>query len=650
MHRLYKSITAALAFAGCMSLVITGEMNPIFLVPGLAIIPGYIRYLRDKPPMSRWLVAGLALVEMVVLGFDLLVISEDYLVAIAHMTIIFQALKSYDFQSPWDPLQVYFMSLLQLIITSELSLSIAVGGVFVGFLLVFMSALIISHFMNEGSLGKVGIRRPVALISLVALCMTAVFFVTVPRVSGGLWGRKASHGIKTVGFSDSVNFGSFGEMLDNDTIVMRAELSGPRLPLYWRGVTLDYFDGNSWSSTYKYNIFLNKRDGWFDMRQGFPSQTSASGQEQALEQRIILEPMDNNVLFGIDSVAAISMRGYGVTRDTADSAYMIDKADRRISYTVRSMSSEQWHPVLRSLKVDYMQLPDAGMKRIGELARSITANLDTDLARASAIERYLSTTYKYSLTTTRPAEGVSAMEYFLFEERQGYCEHFASAMVLMLRSVGIPARIVNGFYGGEENEYGGYVIVRQRNAHSWVEAAIDGYWERFDPTPPVPSGLSSFFGSAADAIRMGWYRYIIGFSYSDQVLMVQSLSVPMIDMPSIKGIRVTIKPYYLLIVAAVGFALWFMLSARKSLVRKGPTSKAYMRVRSRVASMRDARINESSTPHEVLAEARRLAGELPATERFIRSYESARFGGGGSDGLSSEADESIKELSSVGRS
>lgn len=643
MHRLYKSITAALAFAGCLSLVITGEMNPIFLIPALAIIPGYYRYIKGKPPLSRWLIAGLAVLEMFVLAFDMLVISEDYLVAIAHMTIMFQALKSYDFQTPWDPLQVYFMSLLQLIITSELSLSIAVGGVFAGFLLVFMAALVISHFMNEGSLGRVGIRRPVIMVSLAALCLTAAFFVLVPRVSGGLWGRKAAHGIKTVGFSDTVSFGSFGEMLDNDTIVMRVELSGPKIPLYWRGVTLDYFDGNSWVGTLKYNITLNKREGWFEVSQGYPQRQRRYDADEIVEQKIILEPLDNNVLFGLDQVESVSARGWGVSRDTANSIYMYDKDDRRISYSVRSVLPSGGYPVNKRFISQYLQVPDNETQRIHDLSRTVVINQGSDFKRAQAIERYLSAEYQYSLVTTAPASGSTAMDHFLFVERRGYCEHFASAMVLMLRSIEIPSRIVNGFMGGEENEYGGYVIVRQRNAHSWVEASIDGSWVRFDPTPPAPSVISTLMTRAMDAIRMGWYRYVIGFSYSDQLLMLKSFNLPMIDLPDMGGIRVSVRPYFVLIGVAIVLAVWLVRSGAGR-VRHQPSSRVYLRVKARVASMKGAVVGDASTPQEVIDEASRLAGDLPALDKFIRSYESIRFGYQESADLSVKAEEALREL------
>ena len=106
----------------------------------------------------------------------------------------------------------------------------------------------------------------------------------------------------------------------------------------------------------------------------------------------------------------------------------------------------------------------------------------------------------------------------------------------MLRTIGIPARIVTGFYGGEFNEYGGYVIVRQSNAHSWVEAAIDGGWRLFDPTPSVVEKRASAIGYLLDMLRMKWNRYVVAFSASDQKEIITTLSTPF-RLPSLPAMR-----------------------------------------------------------------------------------------------------------------
>ena len=118
------------------------------------------------------------------------------------------------------------------------------------------------------------------------------------------------------------------------------------------------------------------------------------------------------------------------------------------------------------------------------------------------------------------------IEDFLFNTKKGYCEHYASSMVLMLRSLGIPSRVVTGFYGGEKNEYGAYLIVRKSNAHSWVEALTDGRWKRFDPTPTVAIMRPSAVDLMLDSLQLNWSRYVVGFSFSDQREILRGLTMP----------------------------------------------------------------------------------------------------------------------------
>jgi len=160
----------------------------------------------------------------------------------------------------------------------------------------------------------------------------------------------------------------------------------------------------------------------------------------------------------------------------------------------------------------------------GPAIRALTAKVIKDArddhGRAVALEVYLKGAYAYTLNPDH-TEGKTPLEDFLFYSKEGYCEHFASAMVIMLRAANIPSRLATGFIQGEWNAYGGYFIVRQENAHSWVEAYIKGRgWVTFDPTPgeglgiyAKPSALSLYI----DFIRWKWNRNIIHFTLFDQV-------------------------------------------------------------------------------------------------------------------------------------
>jgi len=617
MPRSYRIMTALLALTGCISLVITGELMPVFMIPGLAIFPGYYRVLKGLEPAPRWVIAVLSLLTAGLVAFDTLTVSGDFFIAVAHMTIIFQALKSFDLREPWDHLQVYFMSLLQLIMASELAISMAVGGMFVVFLVIFVTAIVLSHFMKEDTLGSVSLKRPVAIITLAAFATTAIFFLAVPRARGSIWQRKSSTSIRAVGFSDKVDLGSFGRALEDSRVVMRVSISGPKLPLYWRGITLDYFDGYSWKDTMKRSVRVRKAGGKFDFHHpGSPRVETI--------QKIHLEPIDTDVVFGLGEIVAVEAPGWYISRDVAMGVKLPFKNDRRFTYTAYSIPGGDLG-VRRRYTEYYLQLP-AGMERVAALAKDITAGAVSEHDAARRIEDYLKTNYQYSLETIPPPQGVTPIEYFLFDSKTGYCEHYATSMVLMLRSLGIPARIVNGFSGGEGNTDGDYVIVRQRDAHSWVEAAIEGKWVRFDPTPPAPKGALSSFALMYDSIRMSWYRYVVGFDAADQRTIFSSVTAPSLTLPEISGISLHVRPVYLIVIAGL-----LILVAMKCLAfgfspKRSFETAAYMKLR-RTIARRGGVLKPSSSPREVLLEAGRLEMDVESAYELVRLYEDARFGG-----------------------
>jgi transglutaminase-like putative cysteine protease len=644
-HLLYKSLTAALALTGCASLIVSGELNLLFILPGLAIFPGYYRYLTGKPPISRWLVAFLAVVEIFVLGFDTIFVTQDFLIAIAHMTIVFQALKSFDFHEPWDPLQVYFMSLLQLIITSDLSLSMAVGSVFIVFLFFFMAVLVVSHFMKEGTIDQVDFKRPMLLITIAAFIFTLVFFVSVPRVKSGIWGRQATSGIRTAGFSDTVDFSSFGDILEDDTIVMRVEIKGSRdIPLYWRGASLDSFDGVRWTNTFSKKTRLGRKDSYFTF---YGYRGSLKG---LVEQEVILEPLDTDVVFGAGEIVALKSKSWLVYVDRAGTITLPQKTRRRYSYTVYSSlePSAINLNIFSKIKRRYLAVPD-GMERVAALARQVSgSSSDTASERAARIEDFLLTEFNYSLKTKRPPSGTSTTDYFLFDSKTGFCQYFASSMVMMLRSIGIPSRMVTGYSGGEVNDFGNYVIVRQRNAHSWVEALINGRWTRFDPTPLASPEVSTGLRLTLDNIRMQWYRYVIGFSGSDQRAMVRTFTAPAIRLPSIGNIKLSLRPVTLLIIALVlAFVSYIIISRLTSRRKRSYETTIYMDFRAGAIKL-GGNINDSSTSHEVFREAVVKGVDSELASEFIKLYEGARFGARGLDPNDRKRyEELVTKLSSV---
>jgi transglutaminase-like putative cysteine protease len=614
MPRAYKFITAVLALTGCGGLLITGETSPLMSLSGVALIPGYYRFLKGQRHASKNVVGMLSVFTLAVFVFDAVAVSRNILLAVAHLTIAFQAIKSFDLKEPWDNLQVFFMSLLQLIIASELSHSLVFGVVFIFFLTMLVTAMVLSHFLKEGALGKVSLFKPVFVITVLTVLATIVLFMALPRESYRFLGKGQARTIRTVGFSDKVDFGSFGAVKLDPTVVMRIELDRDlHSPYYWRGLSLAYFDGWSWRHS------LGSRHPV--RRIGDEYAFSSYDRKAAVEQKIYLEPIDSDVIFGLAEIRSIKTDSSALLSDTARDIFLRGKPVGGVKYTVYSIIEESY-PGIREEK--YLQLP-VGTQRIVDLAKSITVGAKTDEERARAIERYLRNNYTYSLSTSSAPEGITPLENFLFRSKRGFCEHYATSMVIMLRGSGIPSRIVNGFYGGELNRYGGYIIVRQSDAHSWVEALIGNMWRRYDPTPPLFIRYPSAFTLFLDAVTMNWSRYVVGFSTTDQKRIVRTLSLPF-GMPVLEALRfsgVQTLWYIIFPVAIFAFlALYYGYDAWE-LRKKGFVTRYYLLFRKTLKKM-----GFTVLPSTTSGELRRGAASLKShddVEKFVTMYEEHRF-------------------------
>src|SRR5712664_3979016 len=174
----------------------------------------------------------------------------------------------------------------------------------------------------------------------------------------------------------------------------------------------------------------------------------------------------------------------------------------------------------------YLQLPAQLDARIPEFARQIVKDAQTPFDKALVMESYLRGRFAYTLNLTGKP-GDDPLAHFLFETHAGHCEYFASAMTIMLRTLGIPAREVNGFLPGEYNELGGDYIVRASDAHSWVEVHFPGMdWQVFDPTPASPENEADFLsriGKYADWMQLTWSEWVIGYDFAHQVTLAKNL-------------------------------------------------------------------------------------------------------------------------------
>jgi len=392
------------------------------------------------------------------------------------------------------------------------------------------------------------LRLPIARLTgaaapVVVGCGLAVFFV-IPHYGTGYF-REASHGElrrNLTGFSERIELGSIGSIKKSHATVMRVRSEGEEtapLPLRMRGIALDHYDGRTWSlSEARPKWVQPDSNGACVVAPGLtPSETSVaaspSGPPTArrrppawLNLEVILEPLDTHVLFTPPDVVSVSLpRSEGVEVDRRGSVFSSGSPFRRFAYRTASLTA-RGRPAMApgaepSEGADaYLQIPPLD-PRIEAIARDLGKRSATPLETARALENHLRGSYAYSLNVNDAAVA-SPLVHFLIERKPGHCEYFATALAILLRVDGIPSRVVTGFYGGERSELTGQMILRQSDAHSWVEAFIPGEgWITLDPTPADGGGLSLWdvpgrLKLLLEDSEIAWDTWIVGLDLEDQ--------------------------------------------------------------------------------------------------------------------------------------
>jgi hypothetical protein len=379
---------------------------------------------------------------------------------------------------------------------------------------------------------------------------TTIFFV-IPRFTAGYMSGFNLQPSLISGFSDDVELGQIGEIKRSSSVVMRIEVQGdPKAAqsMHWRGIALTTFDGHRWYDQEHEPLALSEGpDGWLSLdRQAKRAPDGERRYTAALRYTVLLEPMASDALFVAAEPERI--RGQFVADTNAGGAalrrtYLVVDQTGSISNPFHNFSNVQYEAVSQvphvpanllqsagtnypdDLRALYLQLPDLD-PRVPALARQIVGRAPSPYDQARAIETYLRSHYAYTLelSATPPADPLAS---FLFQRRAGHCEYFATAMTVMLRSLGIPARYINGFLPGEYNSVGGDYIIRASDAHSWVEVFFPGYgWMTFDPTPPTedkPAGVFARLGFYVDWFELQWGEWIINYDFFHQYTLAQAL-------------------------------------------------------------------------------------------------------------------------------
>jgi hypothetical protein len=489
-------------------------------------------------PSSTW---GLLLVIALYLGFGLPILNlvSGFLVYLLYTRFIFKT----EFN---DYLFGYLIAIVCLLIGALYVQDLAFGLVFLSFYLVLSWCLISYHLMeeqvssrsspklfknrgNNQKLNKTLLGWSTGLVFL-SFIMTAVIFIAFPRLGLGFIALNTSSP-KITGFSDVVTLGDVGKIKQNSSVVMRVEYTRngqpyrPKSRILWRGVVLDHYNGQAWNSTLNNGFNLQNKPG-----HGL-SLFKVSRPTEVVEQTVYMESLDIPYLFthGVPIFIDGNFKrlnidqGFVLKTDRAQSGPKKYTLVSEISDPNRTYNLELPHPDDTVFPERFLQLPEISAAT-KSLAANLTHSANSAREKAFHILNHFSD-FGYTLEMKNDPDK-TALEYFLFDRKEGHCEYFASAMVILLRAAGVPARLVNGFVGAEWHDWGNYLIVRQSHAHSWVEAYLPGVgWAVFDPTPPDPTQAIAPelnpLTRTLDLMRMNWQRYIIRYSINDQADMIQ---------------------------------------------------------------------------------------------------------------------------------
>jgi transglutaminase-like putative cysteine protease len=531
---------------------------------------------RGTPLPSKWLVIllSVAMLGSVYLSYGTL-FGRNAGVA---LLVVLSGMKLMESRTVRD---AYVLSSLGffLVITNFLYSQTIATGTYMLVVVVLMTATLISFSTTRDELGIAGRLRLSAIMLVQAVPLVIALFVLFPRLPGPLWGLPRDAHSAVSGLSDSMTPGRISRLTYSDAVAFRVKFHG-RSPepgqLYWRGPVMWNTDGSRWTAGQSMRSWRAQ----YAELQGDP-----------IDYTVTIEPHQQSWLFALDVPTTIPP-GAQMTEDFQLRTPKPVRERRR--YEVRS------HPLARMSRMSLeertaaLSLPAHNHPRARALALSWRDELGADDAIVTrALDYFRRQPFVYTLTP--PLLDRDPVDQFLFDARQGFCEHYASAFAVLMRAAGIPARIVTGYQGGERNLVGDYLIVRQRDAHAWAEVWLAGRgWVRVDPTGAVSPnriqlGLDAVISTSTgltglnieatgpaqeilrqlrhsiDAINASWNEWVLGYSTRKQL---QLLALFGIDATDLGGLSLGMLLSVGLVLGAIG--LW--------LARRPATTDPVLRV------------------------------------------------------------------------
>lgn len=608
------------------------------VIAGSGLVAARMLLPSDRPPSARlrlWLLPLLALATALGIRWDFgYFLARDPCVAFLYVLV---GIKFIEAKGARDGGLIVCLALFLALTQFFYAQTIGAAALALPSVLALGGAL---AALRDAAPAASGWQAPVAATARLlvqGIPLAALLFVLFPRLAGPLWGAPADAGARS-GLSDRMAPGAISELSLSDNVAFRVDFEGappPPAQRYWRGPVLSRFDGFEWSALPR-------------VRRG----TFLASRQRAIEYTVSLEPQNRIWLFALEHPTSLPQLPIDAPLPSAAPSrpFAILTYDQQllattpvtqtIRYAQRSALADRFASDSVSDRHDNLQLPRRNPRTL-EFARELRGRAPSDRAFiAEVLDWFRRESFVYTLAP--PLLEGDTIDAFLFETRRGFCEHYAAAFVVLLRAAGIPARVVTGYQGGEINPNGGYMIVRDSDAHAWAEALLDGTWQRFDPTAAVaPSRIERGLGAALpqgepvpylarldmtwlkrlrlhwDAVNYQWQRGVVGFNVQRQRDLLRDL-----------GLEISHPWQMIALVATVTFAwgLAILGFARARLVRSDPALALWSR-----ACRRLGRAGLPRRPDEgPLAYAERAAARWPQWGDLLRrigsTYASLRYG------------------------
>ncbi len=525
---------------------------PWLLILPAALLLGWrlgveLKLVRLPPRPLRWLLVGLAVAATWV-SYQTLLGREAGVALLVTML----CLKLMEMDRPRDVAIVIGLSYFVVITVFLFDQSLLMGA-YMLLVVALLTTALTAFSRPEASVPQRANLRLATTLLAQAAPLALLLFVLFPRIPGPLWHLPSDATSVGTGLSETMSPGNISRLSDNDAVAFRVRFAGdtpPRDRLYWRGLALTHFDGRTW-----HNPNETRRDA------GAAHSFDFTAIGEPLRYTLTLEPHQRRWLFALDMPASAPPRST-VSADVEIIARDSVKTLRQ--YTLLSYLDYRLGAGRAPRQFTYLRLPPAIAPRARILARQLRAESRDD---ADYVQRVLDYIRQQPFYYTRepPLLLDDPVDEFLFDSRRGFCEHYASAFTVLMRAAGLPARVMTGYLGGEDNPLGDYFIVRQSDAHAWSEVWLRKRgWVRIDPTAVIPpervesredleriapayaaltreapdwaKRLWRKAGYGWDRVNNAWNQWVVGYDQGKQLAFLKGLGLKGFDWQRMLGL------------------------------------------------------------------------------------------------------------------